>query len=213
MVHAPNQPTRVRGFSLIEMLAVVLIFALMAMFVLPNFESVRSRALGHAAERIASRLELARQRTIVTGVPHRLWIDLDDDSYRRPPPIMDRSRRRQLSAGVARHRGGSLGSIGPRRLPGLGRLRGCDPVPRASPGDRAAVSSGPRPRGSRPALGLRPRHRRPRDSRGLDRARRRRDRLRQRRHHRPQRDRSRERSGPSHCPRRIPPGRRRSDPR
>ena len=82
MVHAPNQPTRVRGFSLIEMLAVVLIFALMAMFVLPNFESVRSRALGHAAERIASRLELARQRTIVTGVPHRLWIDLDDDSYR-----------------------------------------------------------------------------------------------------------------------------------
>ncbi len=82
MMHAPNQPTRVRGFSLIEMLAVVLIFALMAMFVLPNFESVRSRALGQAAERIASRLELARQRTIVTGVPHRLWIDLDDDSYR-----------------------------------------------------------------------------------------------------------------------------------
>lgn len=82
MVHPPNRPTRVRGFSLIEMLAVVLIFALMAMFVLPNLDLVRSRALGQAAERIASRLELARQRTIVTGIPHRLWIDLDDESYR-----------------------------------------------------------------------------------------------------------------------------------
>ena len=77
-----NPQTRVRGFSLIEMLAVVSIFAMMAMFVLPNLGSVRARALGQAAERIAARLELARQRTIVTGVPHRLWIDIDDSSYR-----------------------------------------------------------------------------------------------------------------------------------
>ena len=32
-------------------------------------------------EEIANRLELARQRTIVTGKPHRLTIDLDESNY------------------------------------------------------------------------------------------------------------------------------------
>ena len=70
------------AFTLIEMLAVVAIFALMASFVIPNLGTLGSRALQSEAQRIAGQLELARQRTIVTGVPHRIWLDLDDASYR-----------------------------------------------------------------------------------------------------------------------------------
>jgi prepilin-type N-terminal cleavage/methylation domain-containing protein len=70
------------AFTLIEMLAVVAIFALMASFVMPNLGVFRSRALRHQAERIASLLELARQRSVVTAIPHRVVIDIDAGSYR-----------------------------------------------------------------------------------------------------------------------------------
>ena len=63
------------------MLAVVAIFALLAAFVAPNLGIVSTRRLQHQAERISAQLELARQRSVVTGVPHRLAIDLDHGSY------------------------------------------------------------------------------------------------------------------------------------
>ena len=73
---------RAAAFTLIEMLAVVAIFALMAAFVMPNLGTLGSRTLYRQTERIGGQLELARQRTIVTGIPHRIWLDLDDASYR-----------------------------------------------------------------------------------------------------------------------------------
>jgi hypothetical protein len=42
----------------------------------------RRRALRAEAQQIAAQLELARQRAIVTGVPHRLWLELDEAEYR-----------------------------------------------------------------------------------------------------------------------------------
>jgi len=71
-----------RGFTLIEILAVVAILALVAAFILPNMGGLRRRALRAEAQQIAAQLELARQRAIVTGVPHRLWLDLDQAEYR-----------------------------------------------------------------------------------------------------------------------------------
>jgi type II secretion system protein H len=71
-----------RGFTLIEILAVVAIFALVAAFIAPNFGGMRARALRAEAKLLAGQLELARQRAIVTGVPHRLWLELDDAEYR-----------------------------------------------------------------------------------------------------------------------------------
>jgi type II secretion system protein H len=69
------------GVTLIEMLAVVAIFALLASFVAPNLGVLSSRHLAQQADRISGQLELARQRAIATGIPHRLAIDLDDRSY------------------------------------------------------------------------------------------------------------------------------------
>ena len=73
---------RRRGFTLIEILAVVAILALLASFVGPNFQALRERRLRHAGERLAAQLELARHRSVVTGVPHRVLIDLDEVAYR-----------------------------------------------------------------------------------------------------------------------------------
>ena len=70
------------GFTLLEILAVIAIFALLSAFVLPNLGAMRARQLEQAARRIADQLELARHRSIATGVPHRLLIDLDAASYR-----------------------------------------------------------------------------------------------------------------------------------
>ena len=85
------RPTRIQarqarrggaGFTLIEMLAVVAIFALVASFVMPNIGALRDRKLRAQAQQIAAHLELGRQRAVMTGVPHRLLLDLDEAAYR-----------------------------------------------------------------------------------------------------------------------------------
>ena len=70
------------GFTLIEILAVAAILALMATFVLPNLGIIRFRNLNDEAKRITAQLELARQRAVMTSIPHRLYIDLDAQAYR-----------------------------------------------------------------------------------------------------------------------------------
>jgi len=70
------------AFTLIELLAVVAILALMATFILPNVGIMRDRVLRDQARLLAAQLELARQRAVVTGIPHRLLIDLEGGGYR-----------------------------------------------------------------------------------------------------------------------------------
>ena len=72
---------RARGFTLIEIMAAVAIFALLAGLIAPRVGSLTSRTLRQRAERIAARLELARQRSVLTGVSHRLLVDLDQGGY------------------------------------------------------------------------------------------------------------------------------------
>jgi len=76
-----SQP-RKAGFTLIEMIAVVAIFALLVAVVAPNIGGLSGRRLQAAADDLAGRLELGRQGTVVTGIPHRLWIDLEAGAYR-----------------------------------------------------------------------------------------------------------------------------------
>lgn len=63
-------------------MAAVAIFALLAGLIAPRVGSITSRELLQRAELIAGRLELARQRAVVTGIPHRLFVDLETGSYR-----------------------------------------------------------------------------------------------------------------------------------
>lgn len=70
------------GFTLIEMIAVVAIIAMIFALGVPRLSSSRWRALGNAADDVAASLEFARQRAIMTGVPHRVLVDLEDGGWR-----------------------------------------------------------------------------------------------------------------------------------
>jgi len=74
---------RARGaFTLIELLAVVLLFGLLAGIAIPNLSLRSGQATRGAAADLAASLEFARQRAVVTGARHRVTLDLDDGSYR-----------------------------------------------------------------------------------------------------------------------------------
>jgi len=73
---------RAGGFTLIEILAVVLIIALVTSFVLPSIRLTGGSGRHDQALNVASYLELARQRAIMTGKPHRLLLDIDNNAYR-----------------------------------------------------------------------------------------------------------------------------------
>ena len=70
------------GFTLIEMIAVVALIGMIFALGIPRLSSSRWRALGDAAESIAASLEYARQRAILTGIPHRVRVDLEDGGWR-----------------------------------------------------------------------------------------------------------------------------------
>jgi prepilin-type N-terminal cleavage/methylation domain-containing protein len=70
-----------RGFTLIEMLAVVAIIALVIGIALPNFGLRTRRAMQDEAGELAANLEFARQRSVMTGVPHRMVIDVEAGEY------------------------------------------------------------------------------------------------------------------------------------
>ena len=71
-----------RGFTLIEILAVVLIIGLTFGFFLPNLDATRFRRLEERAREVATRAQVAREQAIVTGTAHRLWLDLESGAMR-----------------------------------------------------------------------------------------------------------------------------------
>ena len=66
------------AFSLLEMIAVVIVFGLVAAVALPNLAGGGDRKLWNAAGSLTAELEWARQRTVMTGIPHRVLLDLEE---------------------------------------------------------------------------------------------------------------------------------------
>jgi prepilin-type N-terminal cleavage/methylation domain-containing protein len=69
------------GFTLIEMMAAVALFALLAAMVGPRVAAITARDLRREAEELGRTMELGRQRSVVTGIPHQIRLDLDEVSY------------------------------------------------------------------------------------------------------------------------------------
>lgn len=72
---------RESGFTLIEMIAVALLMALVAAVTLPNLGIRSQQSVLDEAYSVASLIEFARQRAVMTGIPQRLIFDFDDQHY------------------------------------------------------------------------------------------------------------------------------------
>ncbi len=70
-----------RGFTLIEMMAVVILVALLLSASLPNIAGLSRVGLRSESKLLGATIELTRQRAVITGKPHRLVLDLDDAAY------------------------------------------------------------------------------------------------------------------------------------
>lgn len=77
-----NAQTSRAGFTLIEILAVVLIIGFISAMVFPNLRLSGSSGRHDQALNVASHLELARQNAVMTGKIHRVLLNVDDGSYR-----------------------------------------------------------------------------------------------------------------------------------
>lgn len=78
----PETAARRHGFTLIEIIAVVAIMAMVFALGIPQLGRRSWDALQDEAESLSESLRFARQRAIMTGVPHRVLIDLEEGGYR-----------------------------------------------------------------------------------------------------------------------------------
>jgi type II secretory pathway pseudopilin PulG len=69
------------GFTLIEIMAVVLILLLIAVVVIPRVSLVASQAALDDAKRLAAALDFAREKALALGRAHRVVLDLDHAQY------------------------------------------------------------------------------------------------------------------------------------
>ena len=120
-IRAPRQRPRTSGFTLIEMMAVIAIIGMVFAIGVPRLSSSRWRALGNAGESIAASLEYARQRAVMTGVPHRVFINLEDGGWRVEWLV----REDQALAAVTEESSGA-------GAPGLGAALGAQPGSKTS---------------------------------------------------------------------------------
>lgn len=70
------------GFTLIEIIAVIAIMGMVFAIGIPRLSTSKLRGLETEVESIAASLEFARQRAIMTGIPHRVLFDLEEGGYR-----------------------------------------------------------------------------------------------------------------------------------
>lgn len=77
---AGREPGRA-GFTLIELVAVVVIILLVSTIVLPNLGLRAGASARDEAGELAAALEFARQRSVVTGRRHQVMLDLDAQTW------------------------------------------------------------------------------------------------------------------------------------
>lgn len=83
MPHEPfpyRFPASARGFTLAELMFVVLIMSIIAVGVIPAMDNVSIMRQGAARDDVARMLEVARERAAASGRPHGLAVSLSDST-------------------------------------------------------------------------------------------------------------------------------------
>ncbi|MFW6133270.1 MAG: GspH/FimT family protein [Planctomycetota bacterium] len=78
---SPNSGARTDGFTLIEVLAVVVILAVVAAVAIPYAVGTSGMTAASAARRVAAALEYAQSEAITTQEPIRVAFDTSDESF------------------------------------------------------------------------------------------------------------------------------------
>ena len=73
---------RSAGFTLLELLIVIMLMALISAALLPNFGGSFGFRIEDASREISRELELAAQSAIASGHPHRWQVNLDNQTFR-----------------------------------------------------------------------------------------------------------------------------------
>ena len=76
-----SPPSQQRGFTLLEMVAVVAIMGLLLFLFVPAVGVTDSARLRGGARELGAHLEFARQRAVMTGKPHRVLLGLEEGWY------------------------------------------------------------------------------------------------------------------------------------
>ncbi|MBD3162572.1 MAG: type II secretion system protein GspH [Candidatus Eisenbacteria bacterium] len=75
--------TGIRGFTLVEALVVLTIMGIVLAAAVPSFVgSNRQRRVEGAADEMAARIQVARQRAVASRIPHRLVLEPGSNRYR-----------------------------------------------------------------------------------------------------------------------------------
>jgi general secretion pathway protein H len=103
-----------RGFSLLELVLVLLLLGVSSLIVIPNIESrLKDREIKGSALALAAAARNLRSRALYEGIPQQLILDLSQNSYR-----VDRRKEIRLPADVkfGEIKGGEILSGGIRQF-------------------------------------------------------------------------------------------------
>lgn len=82
LLRHPCRPKRTAGFTLIEIVVVMVLVSLFMVFSIPLFGNIGASSLDTSARRLSGTIKYLFNEAAVSGLEHRLLYDLDHGTYR-----------------------------------------------------------------------------------------------------------------------------------
>lgn len=137
-----KEPLRERGFSLVELMVVVIVLMIMTLAIVPQFGGTyRGEALRSAGRELASVVQLASSQAVISGRAHRLRLDPRSGRFW----IVAAADEGEAGFAAAQGLPGGSGEVDPRIQVTLGRLMPAGEGEEDSPGEAGPPVAVPPP--------------------------------------------------------------------